>query len=67
LNYHGHNVYLVVGGTGTLTVTRNGESRSIPISGPPNMRQIVADDTAGAGHVEVGLSMGLQAYSFTYG
>ncbi len=67
LNYHAHNVYLVVGGTGTLTVTRNGERRSIPISGPPNMRQIVADDTDGAGHVEVGLSMGLQAYSFTYG
>src|SRR5690242_5912456 len=26
LNYHAHNVYLVVGGTGTLTVTRDGKT-----------------------------------------
>ena len=67
LNYHAHNVYLVVGGTGTLTVTHNGETTRIPVGGPPNMRQIVTDDTRGAGSIEVGLSQGLQAYSFTYG
>ncbi len=67
LNYHAHNVYLVVGGDGTLTVTHNGETTRIPVSGPPNMRQIVTDDSQGAGSVEVGLSQGLQAYSFTYG
>jgi hypothetical protein len=31
------------------------------------MRQIVGGDAAGAGHVEVALTRGLQAYSFTYG
>ncbi|MGY4648735.1 cytochrome c biogenesis protein DipZ [Mycobacterium sp. URHB0021] len=67
LNYHAHNVYLVVGGDGTLTVTHNGETTRIPVSGPPNMRQIVTDDPSGAGSIEVGLSQGLQAYSFTYG
>ncbi|MET0457062.1 MAG: cytochrome c biogenesis protein DipZ [Mycobacterium sp.] len=70
LNYHARNVYLVVGGTGNVTVTRDGATEVIPVSGPPNMRQIVADESsngAGAGHVEVSLSKGLQAFSFTYG
>jgi cytochrome c biogenesis protein CcdA/thiol-disulfide isomerase/thioredoxin len=67
LNYHAHNVYLVVGGTGTLTVTRHGEATRISTTGPPNMHQIVSDDTRGNGHIEVGLSRGLHAYSFTYG
>jgi hypothetical protein len=31
------------------------------------MRQVVADDNAGAGTLEVALSEGLQAFSFTYG
>ena len=67
LNYHARNVYLVVGGTGTLTVTKDGEAKRISVTGPPNMHQIVSDDTGGNGHLEVGLSRGLQAYSFTYG
>jgi len=67
LNYRARNVYLVVGGTGTVTVTRDGESKQIPISGPPTLRQIVADDTVNRGLVEVRLSQGLQAFSFTYG
>ncbi|SCX28143.1 cytochrome c biogenesis protein CcdA [Mycolicibacterium fluoranthenivorans] len=67
LNFHARDVYLVVGGTGTVSVTRNGGTTTIPVSGPPNMRQIVGGDAAGAGHVEVALTRGLQAYSFTYG
>jgi cytochrome c biogenesis protein CcdA/thiol-disulfide isomerase/thioredoxin len=67
LNYHGRNVYLVVGGTGTVTVTRDGKTNVIPVSGAPNMRQVVADDDDGAGHLDVVLSKGLQAFSFTYG
>jgi cytochrome c biogenesis protein CcdA/thiol-disulfide isomerase/thioredoxin len=67
LNYRARNVYLVVGGTGTVTVTRDGESRDIPVSGPPTLRQIVGDDEVRRGLVEVRLSQGLQAFSFTYG
>ena len=67
LNYHARNVYMVVGGTGTVTVTRDGKTTTIPVSGPPNMRQLVADDQHGAGSLEVSLSKGLQAFSFTYG
>lgn len=67
LNYHARNVYLVVGGTGTVRITRDGVSTALPVSGPPNMRQIVADDADGAGSLEVSFDDGLQAYSFTYG
>src|SRR4029077_2122710 len=67
LNYHARNVYMVVGGTGTVTVTRDGKTTTIPVSGAPNMRQIVTDDENGSGSVEVALSKGLQAFSFTYG
>ena len=67
LNYRARNVYLVVGGTGTITVIRDGESKDIPVSGPPTLHQIVGDDEVRRGTVEVRLSQGLQAFSFTYG
>jgi cytochrome c biogenesis protein CcdA/thiol-disulfide isomerase/thioredoxin len=67
LNYHAKAVYLVVGGTGTVTVTRNGNTTTVPISGPPTLHQIVADTDVRRGQLEVRLSQGLQAFSFTYG
>jgi hypothetical protein len=67
LNYHGENVYLVVGGAGTLTVERDGKTTTIPVSGPPNMRAIVTGDDDRTGHLEVSLSKSLQAFSLTYG
>ena len=67
VNYHARDVYLVVGGTGILTVTRDGQTTRIPVSGPPNMRQVVTGDTGGSGRVEIAMSRGLQAYSLTYG
>ncbi|MGX9790898.1 cytochrome c biogenesis protein DipZ [Mycobacterium sp. MMS18-G62] len=67
LNYRARNVYLVVGGTGTLTVVRDSKTKNIQVNGPPTLRQIVADDDIRRGLVEVRLSQGLQAFSFTYG
>ena len=66
LNYHAENVYVVAGGTGTITVTRDGKSSTIPISGPPNSHQIAADES-GTGQLEVRVSQGLQVFSITYG
>src|ERR1700756_4106442 len=40
LNYHAKNVYLVVGGTGNLTVTPDGKTTTVPVSGPPTSRPI---------------------------
>jgi hypothetical protein len=48
-------------------VTRDGKTISVPISGPPQARQIAAGDEVDRGQLEVRLSKGLQAFSFTYG
>lgn len=67
LNFHARNVYLVIGGTGSITVTHDGETVTLPVSGPPNMRRVLAENDSGAGHLEVALSKSLQAFSLTYG
>ena len=67
LNYHAKNVYLVVGGTGTLTVMRGGKSTTLPITGTPQSHQVVAGEQVTDGTLEVQASHGLQVYSFTYG
>lgn len=67
LKYNAKNVYIVAGGEGTVTVTRNGRSTTVPISGAPTAHQIVSRADVGRGQLEVRLSKGLQAFSFTYG
>jgi cytochrome c biogenesis protein CcdA/thiol-disulfide isomerase/thioredoxin len=67
LKYNAKDVYIVAGGEGTVTVTRNGETTTVPISGPPTSHQLVAGDEVARGELEVRLSKGLQAFSFTYG
>jgi cytochrome c biogenesis protein CcdA/thiol-disulfide isomerase/thioredoxin len=67
LNYRAKNVYIVAGGTGTLTVTRDGKPTTVPIGGPPTSHQIVAGDHIATGTLEVRPSKGLQLFSFTYG
>jgi cytochrome c biogenesis protein CcdA/thiol-disulfide isomerase/thioredoxin len=67
LNYNAKNVYIVVGGTGNLTVTRDGKTTTVPVSGPPTSHQIVAGDDVARRLLDVRLSEGLQVFSFTYG
>jgi cytochrome c biogenesis protein CcdA/thiol-disulfide isomerase/thioredoxin len=67
LNYHAKNVYLVVGGTGTITVMRGGKSTTLPITGAPQSHQVVTGEQLTDGTLEVQASQGLQVYSFTYG
>ena len=67
LNYHAKNVYLVVGGTGNLRVTRDGKTTTVPVSGPPTSRQIVGGKDVARGLLDVHLDQGLQVFSFTYG
>jgi cytochrome c biogenesis protein CcdA/thiol-disulfide isomerase/thioredoxin len=68
LHYQGTHVYLNVGGTGTLTVTDSAGTRSIPVSGPPDIHDVLKP---GGGYrngtVSITLSPGLAAYSFTFG
>ncbi|KAA8966885.1 cytochrome c biogenesis protein DipZ [Mycobacterium sp.] len=67
LAYHAKDVYIVVGGTGHLVVTRAGKTITVPISGPPNAHQIVAGSEVSSGFLEARPSAGLTLYSFTYG
>ena len=67
LNYHAKDVYIVAGGEGALKVTRNGETSTVPISGPPTLHQIVDDSDVAQGELEVAVPAGLQVFSFTYG
>ena len=67
LNYYAKNVYIVVGGTGNLMVTRDGMTTTVPVSGPPTSHQIVARNDVTRGLLDVRASKGLQVFSFTYG
>ena len=67
LNFHAKDVYIVVGGTGSLTVTRDGETAAVPVSGPPTSHQIGAANDLTRGSIDVRASKGLQVFSFTYG
>ena len=67
LNYHAKHVYVVVGGTGSLEVTRDGKTTTVPVSGPPTSHEIVTRDQVARGTLDVGVSKGLQVFSFTYG
>ncbi len=67
LNYLAKSVYIVVGGTGNLAVTRDGKTTTVPVSGPPTSHQIVTGNDVNRGVLDVRLSKGLQAFSVTYG
>jgi cytochrome c biogenesis protein CcdA/thiol-disulfide isomerase/thioredoxin len=67
LAFHASDVYLDVGGTGTLTVSSGGTSKVIRVSGAPDIYTVATEQPARDGTVTIGLSPGLQAYSFTFG
>ena len=67
LVFHANDVYLDVGGTGTLSVASGGTSKVIPVSGAPDIYTVATEQPAKDGTVTIGLSPGLAAYSFTFG
>jgi cytochrome c biogenesis protein CcdA/thiol-disulfide isomerase/thioredoxin len=67
LNYTGKSVYVVVGGTGTITVVRGGKTTATPIGGPPTVHQIAAEETPGRDQLDMRVGKGLQVFSFTFG
>ena len=67
LNFLADDVYLDVGGTGTLTVTVDGVTTRYRVSGAPNIYPILRRDQQESGVLQVNLSPGLSAYSFTFG
>ena len=67
LNYLADDIYLDVGGTGTITATLNGKTTSYKVSGAPNIYTLLHRKNQQRGKLTVTLSPGLQAYSFTFG
>jgi cytochrome c biogenesis protein CcdA/thiol-disulfide isomerase/thioredoxin len=67
LNYRAKNVYIVVGGTGNLVVTRDGKTTTLPVDGPPQAHQIADGKDVTRGSLQVHPSQGVQVFSFTYG
>jgi cytochrome c biogenesis protein CcdA/thiol-disulfide isomerase/thioredoxin len=67
LNFDASNVYLDVGGTGTISATVHGKTSTYDVSGAPNIYTVAHNDKPKRGLLTVSLSPGLQAYSFTFG
>jgi len=67
LNFLAGDVYLDVGGTGTLTVTVDRTTTRYRVSGAPNIYPVLHRGHQESGVLQVDLSPGLSAYSFTFG
>jgi cytochrome c biogenesis protein CcdA/thiol-disulfide isomerase/thioredoxin len=67
LNYTADDIYLDVGGTGTITATVQGTTKTYAVSGAPNIYTVLHRNGLGIGTLKVSLSPGLSAYSFTFG
>jgi cytochrome c biogenesis protein CcdA/thiol-disulfide isomerase/thioredoxin len=67
LNYTASDVQMVLAGEGTITVRVDGGApKTVDVSGTPNAYTLRQGDS-GSGTIEVTLSPGVQAYSFTFG
>ena len=67
LDYDASHVYLDIGGTGTLVVKDAAGTRTITVSGAPNIYDLAAPGHSGHGTMSIAVSSGLAAYSFTFG
>ena len=67
LNYLADDIYLDVGGAGTINATVDGKTTSYRVSGAPNIYTLLHRGKQERGVLRVTLSPGLQAYSFTFG
>jgi cytochrome c biogenesis protein CcdA/thiol-disulfide isomerase/thioredoxin len=67
LNFSADEVYLDVGGNGTITATVGGKTTTYQVSGAPNIYTVVSGTTPQNGILKITLTPGLSAYSFTFG
>jgi cytochrome c biogenesis protein CcdA/thiol-disulfide isomerase/thioredoxin len=68
LNYTASDVYLVLGGQGTLTVSTNGgPARTIAVSGIPRLYTLLSGPSSTRGVLSVTFTPGIEAYDFTFG
>ena len=68
LNFEAKDVYLVLGGTGTVGVTVNGvRTRMVAVGGEPKLYQLVGDGPYQQALLTLTVSPGVEAYDFTFG
>ncbi|MGV8886165.1 MAG: cytochrome c biogenesis protein DipZ [Microbacteriaceae bacterium] len=67
LEYTASEVRIVLAGEGTVTLKVNGKTTEIDVSGTPQSYKLIKTKDIKKGSLEVTLSPGLQAYSFTFG
>ncbi len=67
LDYTAREIRMVLAGEGEVTLLLNGESRVIEVSGTPRSYQLAEFDELTEGTLEVVVTPGVQAYSFTFG
>ncbi|MDN4480285.1 cytochrome c biogenesis protein DipZ [Demequina muriae] len=68
LNFHASQVRMVLAGSGTVTVSLDGgEMRTLEVDGTPRSYGLVEAVTEGQHVLDVTLSDGVEAYSFTFG
>jgi cytochrome c biogenesis protein CcdA/thiol-disulfide isomerase/thioredoxin len=68
LGFLAHDVYLVLGGTGTLGVFIDGRhTQTIAVRGVPRLYTLFRSSAATTGRLRLQASPGIQAYDFTFG
>ncbi len=68
LHFQADEVYLVLGGSGTIQVSVNGRpTRTVAVSGEPKLYQLVGPGSYQDATLTLVVSPGIQAYDFTFG
>ena len=68
LSFLAKDVYLVMGGSGTVDVSINGHhTRTFTVSGIPRLYTLYQTGPPQLGHLQLQVSPGVQAYDFTFG
>jgi cytochrome c biogenesis protein CcdA/thiol-disulfide isomerase/thioredoxin len=67
LNFLAHDVYLVLGGSGTVSVNVDGQRRVIAVSGFPRLYRLFSSSSLTHATLSASFSPGVAAYDFTFG
>ena len=68
LHFTADDVYLVMGGSGTVDVTFDGRHLStFSVGGVPKLYTLFSGSELQSGHLDIAISPGVQAYDFTFG
>ncbi|MFU8946137.1 cytochrome c biogenesis protein DipZ [Mycetocola zhadangensis] len=67
LKYTASEVRMVLAGEGSVTLTVNGKTTTIPVTGTPTSYQLVETTSIEKGTLDVKVGPGVDAFSFTFG